>query len=89
MGILQARILEWIVMPSSRGVLSTQGSNLYLSSLLYWQDGSLPLASPGKPKLNPIKRVGEASPSHVSVETTRDKGLKEHINSKSIESGLL
>ena len=27
MGILQARILEWIAMPSSQGILPTQGSN--------------------------------------------------------------
>ena len=27
MGILQARILEWVAMPSSRGSFSTRGSN--------------------------------------------------------------
>ena len=27
MGILQARILEWVAMPSSRGIFPTQGSN--------------------------------------------------------------
>ena len=42
-GILQARILEWVAMPSSRGTFLTQGSNLHLSSLLHWQVGSLPL----------------------------------------------
>ena len=36
-GILQARILEWVVMPSSRG------------SSRCWQVGPLPLAPPGKP----------------------------------------
>ena len=34
-GILQARILEWIVMHSSRCPL-TQGSNPHLPSLLHW-----------------------------------------------------
>ena len=29
-GILQARILEWVAMPSSRGIFPTQGSNLVL-----------------------------------------------------------
>ena len=29
-GIIQARILEWIAMPSSRGYYLTQGSNLHL-----------------------------------------------------------
>jgi len=30
MGILQARILEWVAMLSSRGMFLTQGSNTYL-----------------------------------------------------------
>jgi len=30
MGILQARILEWVVIPLSRGIFPTQGSNLGL-----------------------------------------------------------
>ena len=30
MGILQARILEWVAMPSSRGMFLTQGSNTYV-----------------------------------------------------------
>ena len=50
MGILQARILEWVAMPSSRGIFAIQGSNLHLLYLLHWQVGSLPLAQPGKPQ---------------------------------------
>ena len=42
-GILQARILEWVAMPSSRG------SNQRLLRLLHWQVGSLPLAQPAAP----------------------------------------
>ena len=49
-GILQARILEWVAMPSSRG-FPTQESNLCLLHLLRWQAGSLPLAPPGEPLL--------------------------------------
>ena len=45
-GILQARILAWIVMPSSKGS-STQGWNPHL---LHWQVDSLPLVPPGKPR---------------------------------------
>ena len=41
-GTLQARI------PFSRGIFSTQGSNMHLLYLLLWQAGSLPLAPPGK-----------------------------------------
>ena len=41
-GILQARILEWVVMPSSRGIFLTQGLNPSLLCLLLQQGGSLP-----------------------------------------------
>ena len=33
-GILQARILEWVAMPSSRGIFPSQGSNPHLLCLL-------------------------------------------------------
>ena len=49
--ILQARVLEWVAMPSSKGFSPTKGSNMYLLCLLHWQAGSLPLAPPGKPLL--------------------------------------
>ena len=45
-GILQARILEWVAMPSSRGIFLMQGSNPLLLCLLHWQVGSLTLAPP-------------------------------------------
>ena len=35
LGICQARIPEWVAMPSSRGIFPTQGSNLRLLQLLY------------------------------------------------------
>ena len=50
-GILQARILEWIAMPSSRGIFPTQGLIPHLLCLLQWQAGFfffLPLVPPGK-----------------------------------------
>ena len=48
-GILQARILEWVAMSSSRrssrsGKNSTPGSTSCLLCLLHWQAASLPLA---------------------------------------------
>ena len=51
-GILQAIILEWVAMPSSRekGIFPTQGLNLHLLRLLHWPVGSLPVMLPGKPK---------------------------------------
>ena len=53
-GILQARILEWVAVPSSRGPL-TRGWNPRLFHLLHWQAGSLPPVSPGKA----LKKVGK------------------------------
>ena len=49
-GILQARILEWVAVSSSRRSSLTQGSNPRLLHLLHWQVGSLPIVTPGKPK---------------------------------------
>ena len=43
-GILQARILEWVASPFSRGIFPTQGSNL---RLLHRWVGSLPLSHQG------------------------------------------
>ena len=51
-GILQERILEWVAIPSSRGIFLTQGLNPCLLCLLHWQLGSLPLVPPGKPILS-------------------------------------
>ena len=48
-GILHARVLEWVAMPSSKGILPTRRLNLHLFHLLRWQAGSLPIAPPGKP----------------------------------------
>ena len=45
-GILQARILEWVAMSSSRGYSWPRDWTLFY--LLHWQVGSLPLVSPGK-----------------------------------------
>ena len=45
-GILQARILEWVAVPSSR-VSSPPKDQASISCLLLWQEDSLPLAAPG------------------------------------------
>ena len=44
--IFQARILEWVTLPPSRG-LSDPGIELRLLCLLHWQVGSLPLVPSG------------------------------------------
>ena len=48
-GILQAGILEQVVMPFSRGIFPIQGSNPSLLCLWHWETGSLLLVPPGKP----------------------------------------
>ena len=51
-GILQARILEWIAMPSLQGIFPIQGpNNAHLLHLLHWQVGSLPLVLFRKPNI--------------------------------------
>ena len=49
-GIIQAKVLKWVAIFSSRGLFPTQGANPWLLCLLHWQAGSLPLAPPGKPR---------------------------------------
>ena len=48
-GILQARILEWVAMSSSRGSSQPRDQTRVSSIYLHWQAGSLPLVTPGKP----------------------------------------
>ena len=50
-GFLQARILEWVAIPFSRGegLIPTQGSNPSLLCLLHWQRNSLLLSHQGSP----------------------------------------
>ena len=49
-GILQARILEWVVTSSSRGSCQPRDRSPGLLCLLRWQAGSLSRAPPGKPR---------------------------------------
>ena len=41
-GIFQARILEWVAIPYSKGSSQPKGFNPHLLCLLHWQAGSLP-----------------------------------------------
>ena len=49
-GILRARILVWVAMPSSRGSSRPRDRTPISHLYLQWQAGSLPLAPPGKPR---------------------------------------
>ena len=73
-GILQARILEWVVMPYSKGIFPNQGSNLCLLNLLYWEACSLSLLLPGKNGFDIIRKLKE-SVIHVIV-----KRLWNHVD---------
>ena len=48
-GIHQAKILEWVDIPCSRGS-SQPGDRTHIACLLHCQAGSLPLVVPGKGK---------------------------------------
>ena len=58
MGILQARILEWVAMPSSRGP-SPPRDQTRVSHFLHWQAGSA-LPPPGKPAIKVCKPLLQA-----------------------------
>ena len=47
--ILQARVLEWVAVPSSRGSSQLKDRIRISYSLLHWQTDCLPLELPGKP----------------------------------------
>ena len=46
--IIQARILEWVALPSFRGSSQPRDATHISLCFLHWQVGSLPLAPPGK-----------------------------------------
>ena len=53
-GILQASILKWVAMPSSRESSQPRDWTCVPLYFLHWQQGSLPLTPPGKPSTNYI-----------------------------------
>ena len=61
--ILQARILEWVAISSSRG--SSRPRDRTCICLLHWQAGSLPPAPLGKPSAE-LSTVGRGGPQLVA-----------------------
>ena len=51
--IIQARMLEWVTMPSSKESSQPRDQTFISYWLLHWQAGSLPLVPPGKPLHQP------------------------------------
>ena len=78
-GILQVRVLEWVIMLSSRGS-SWHRAWGQVSCFLDWQVGSLPFVPPGKPKgyISFIKRW--------SVHGEKEKGKEFFYFSVSIKN---
>ena len=64
-GILQARILEWVAMPSSRGIFLTQGSNPHLPCLLCY-NRFFTAESLGKPQVALRKRETENQTKEIA-----------------------
>ena len=62
-GILQARILEWISMPSSRGYSWPRVQTHCLLSLMHWQAHSLPLSHQGRPRCHAAAKSLQSCPT--------------------------
>ena len=79
-GILQARILEWVAIPSSRG--SSQSRNWIPISLcfLHWQSRSLPLVPPGKLDIgvSSVSSVAQSCPTLCNPMNHSTPGLPVH-----------
>ena len=72
-GILQAAILEWVAISSSRRIFPTQGLN---PGLLHWQADSLPLSHQKSPQCNWClykKRL-----SHRNTHAQKEDNVKTH-----------
>ena len=83
-GTLQARKLEWVAMPSSRGSpLLREPTHGPLDLSRHWQAGSLPLAQPGK-HFSPLKvKVTQSCPTLL-----RSRGLYSPWNSPGQNTGV-
>ena len=57
--ILQARILEWLAISSSRGSSRSRGQTCVPYVYLHWQEASSPLAPPGKTTVYYISNLNE------------------------------
>ena len=77
-GILQARILEWVAIPFSRGIVPTQGSN---SSLLHCRQILYQLSHCGSLRYNPWvreipwRRKWQPTPAIMTGESHGQKSL--------------
>ena len=81
-GTSQARKLEWVAMPSSRGSSSPRDQTHGLLHLLHWQVGSLP----GKPLINNSScHKGRAPKNWCFWTVVLEKTLESPLDSKAIK----
>ena len=81
-GIFQARILEWVAMPSSRESSQPKDQTHVSYVYLHWPVGSLPLVLPGKPlciifslKVKSVSRVQLCDPMDCSLPGSSVHGI--------------
>ena len=78
-------VMEWVVMPSSRGSSPPQAWNLHFLHLLHWQVGSFTLVPPGKPRHCHIQcqkkkeRESEIIGKYKKLKLLTRNKMKEHI----------
>ena len=78
-GVLQARVLEWVPFPSP-GIFLTQGSNLRLLWLLYWQVDFFFL---------PLSHLGRLICNNLQIDVAMiDEYWKIWKEDKKIENGI-
>ena len=85
-GISQARILEWVIISSSKESSPAQGSNLYL---LHWQADSLPLSHLESPLYIALyNKVHKSTTTcrgctHMTIQTCELTFVSGHMNARS------
>ena len=67
MGILHARIIEWVAMPSSGESFQARVRTCISLCLLHWQTESLPLSRQG----SPFEQLGPVTSEHQPWESVR------------------
>ena len=85
-GISQARILEWVIISSSKESSPAQGSNVYL---LHWQADSLPLSHLESPLYIALyNKVHKSTTTcrgctHMTIQTCELTFVSGHTNARS------
>ena len=75
-GILEARMVDWVSMSTSKGIFPTEGLNSCFVGFLHWQVGSLPLTPQNicynKQKVTIFTRIAISSSKLTYKQTALD-----------------